>query len=137
MWEASKVARNNTPQEGVITYLTPEQESEVISELESAKKGKLTKAEIEEKVGKFRNQTLTVLRSIKNASKLTDIEDVVNLVMLIRKVDAIKSKQKTVSIEQSESTAALKALESALKNENITGQAYDHVVLVFENLGIL
>lgn len=75
------------------------------------------------------NQTLMVLRSIKSIYEWDDIEDMVNYVSILKKIDV---KSDVVELDQSEVDLVIKVMKKSAESKKINGMALEKFVEVYE-----
>lgn len=88
-----------------------------------------TESQINEILDANVNQTLMVLRSIKSIYEWDDIEDMVNYVAILKKVD---SKSNAVDLEDNEIDLINKVMRKSVETKKISGMALEKFVEVYE-----
>lgn len=114
-----------------MVWITEEEKNEV--RIAEKIKGSDT-ATIDKIIESVSNQTLLVTRQVKNGYKWTDVEDTVNFVDLINKIQAVKVGQKEIDLENAELDLLKKVFEGSLKEGGIRGFGLEKYVVIFKTI---
>lgn len=116
-----------------VSYITEKEENEVRTEYNrEVAKGVKPEQTLDELLKVIRNQTLVVMRQVKNAVEWKDIEKMVKFVRVLENCD--KAKGATFKLEDDEHKVAIEVFKDAVATGKISGYGLEKFVGVYADL---
>lgn len=109
-----------------LVKITDDERAELKAIYESKKE-----TNIEDKIAKIENQTLLVLREVKNANKWTDIEEMVDFVQIIKKANTTGD---SFILTNSEYDLLLKVFKAVAEDGKIEGFGLEKFVEIYSTI---
>jgi hypothetical protein len=78
------------------------------------------------------NQTLSILRQIKNIYEWKDIEEMVDYVKIIKRADSVKIDQIKMELDNDQHSLVIKVFKGAVASGKVSGFALEKLVQVYK-----